>query len=59
VNKITIDSERGILLADNGLNLYDNFNYIFPRLVRGDNLIHVEGICTVTYHCEFPIGVSA
>ncbi|MDR1629244.1 MAG: hypothetical protein LBS36_03395 [Oscillospiraceae bacterium] len=59
VETIYIDGENGIITNSADLNLYDNFNFKFLRLKRGNNIIKISGKCTVKLLCEFPISVGA
>lgn len=58
-NTITIDNENEVIANTRGLNLYNNFNFTFFRLVRGMNEIEVvcDG-CTLDIMCEYPINVG-
>lgn len=55
---IDIDSENGIITTSHGLNVYPNFNFKFPRLVRGDNHLTITGKGTIVFVCEFPVNVG-
>lgn len=55
--EILIDCQNGFLSSNNGENLYDGWNEIVPRFVRGDNLISVSG-GTLTIKNEFPWSVG-
>lgn len=58
VKDITVDNENEIITTTAGLNLYDNFNFNFLRLVRGYNRLEFVGNADVTFECEFPINVG-
>lgn len=48
VCNIEMNCESGVLRdTANGVNLYDKFNLVFPRLLQGDNEIQVIGNCTI------------
>lgn len=55
---ITIDSET--LILNGGENdLYNgNFNYVFPELDNGKNLIEINGSCSVTFEYDSIIEVG-
>lgn len=55
---ITIDNERKIITNNQGLNLFDNFNLTFFRVVRGYNELIVHGDCIVNIDSEFPVDVG-
>ena len=58
VKSIDIDNENEIIVNSANLNLYDNFNYKFLRLVRGYNTLEFKGNADVTFECEYPINVG-
>jgi phage-related protein len=58
VNEITIDTQRGIILNNAALNLYNHFNFNFFRLLRGKNLIKFCGRFTASFICNFPVNVG-
>jgi phage-related protein len=55
---IDIDNENGVITNNLGVNLYNNFNFNFFRLVRGDNIISITGNCIVDFICEFPQNIG-
>lgn len=57
-DKIVIDGEHGIITAENTANPYKYFNFNFPRLVRGDNVLHLTGNGSIKIICEFPVNVG-
>lgn len=59
VHRIVIDNEKQLIQNDSGLNIYNNFNFGWLGLVRGDNDISVLGDCTLKFICEFPVNVGA
>ena len=42
VSTIEIDCERGVISTNAGVNLYDKFNFVFPKLVRGQNTFLID-----------------
>ena len=58
VTSITVDNEHSVITNNQGLNLYDKFNFQFLRLARGYNTLTITGNGTVTITCEFPINVG-
>ena len=59
VRRIRIDNENQIIAdLDNGLNLYEYFNYNFFRAVKGKNDITVTGNGKVKVQCEFPVNIG-
>lgn len=58
VSEITIDNEHCVLGNDQGLNMYEKFNFQFLRLARGQNEITISGNGTVKILCEFPVNVG-
>lgn len=56
--EISLDSNRGILTCEVGLNLYPYCNFKFPRLLRGDNQLVLTGSGTYTFTCEFPVNIG-
>lgn len=58
VGQISLDGESGIILCESGLNLYQYCNFMFPRLVRGDNNLTISGNGTISFLCEFPVNVG-
>lgn len=55
---ISICGDTGVISAQSGLNIYPFFNFMFPRLVRGDNKLLITGKGTVTFTCSFPVNVG-
>ena len=55
---IVINGETGIMTGSSGINLYPYCNFKFPRLVRGDNHLVLEGASKVIIECEFPVMVG-
>lgn len=55
---IALNGETGVMAGSSGLNLYPYCNFKFPRLVRGDNYLTIEGASKVTVECEFPVMVG-
>lgn len=55
---ITLNGENGILTCEGGMNLYPYCNFQFPRLIRGDNKMTINGNGTVSFTCEFPVNVG-
>ena len=56
---IRMDCENEILTCENDLNLYQYFNFKFPRLLRGDNQFIVSWNGTMTIECDFPINIGS
>lgn len=63
VERVRIDCERGIISANNGINLYEWFNFVYPHLARGANTIKVKNendncdiIVDISYECPVDIG---
>lgn len=56
--ELTLNGNTGILSSSSGVNNYNNFNFVFPRLVRGKNQLTITGNGTVTFTCEFPVNVG-
>lgn len=60
VNKILIDNDYCVVTdMDSGLNLYPYFNFVFFRLMRGNNQLRFEGDCTIKIVCEFPVNTGS
>lgn len=59
ISRITVNNDTKVITNDQSLNLYDNCNYLFFRLVRGSNKIRITGNCTVKITCEFPVNTGA
>lgn len=55
---IELSGDTGIISARSGLNMYQHFNFVFPRLVRGDNKIKITGRGAVTFTCSFPVNIG-
>lgn len=55
---VSLNGETGVMSGSSGLNLYPYCNFQFPRLVRGDNRLTIEGASKVTFICEFPVMVG-
>lgn len=55
---ITIKGSSGVMVGESGLNLYQNCNFKFPRLKRGDNHLTLMGNGTVKFTCEFPVMIG-
>ncbi len=55
---ITIDNENGIITCANNLNLYDNFNFNFFRLLPDINTLTLTGDFSIDIYCEFPVDVG-
>lgn len=53
-----VDGETGVLKSSSDINIYNGFNFVFPRLVRGENHLTITGNGTVTFTCEFPVNVG-
>lgn len=58
LGEITIDGERGLIMAESGVNLYQYCNFQFPRLLRGDNAITIAGNVQISIVCEYPVNVG-
>ena len=58
VTKIEIDNDRCIIKNDQGLNIYPYFNFKFLRLIKGENILEVQGNGKLRVICEFPINVG-
>lgn len=58
LGNIIIDNENEIITTDAGINIYDNFNYKFFRLVRGYNKLEFKGTAGIQFECEFPINIG-
>lgn len=60
IEKIIIDNKAGIVtFADSIMNPYQFFNFEFLQLVRGKNLLVVNGNCEIKIKCEYPVDVGA
>jgi len=55
---IHIDNENEIITSSDGTNLYDNFNFQFFRLVRGQNELELKMDGDAVITCEFPINIG-
>ncbi len=55
---ICVDNKNQVITNNMDLNLYPNFNMKFFRLIRGDNLLDVEGDITIKFICEFPVNIG-
>lgn len=53
-----IDGETGVITAESGLNVFNNFNFVFPQLHRGTNQLLIAGNGIVTYTSTFPVNVG-
>ena len=59
VKAIEVDNENQIITdLNNGLNLYEYFNYNFFRAVKGKNDIRIIGDGIVHAYCEFPVNIG-
>jgi len=58
VHEISVDNDNQVISNDAGLNIYNNFNFHFFRLVRGENQVSVIGEATVTFYLEFPVDIG-
>ncbi|MDO4741061.1 MAG: hypothetical protein Q4A66_10370 [Eubacteriales bacterium] len=58
VSRIDIDCDKCIITNDQDLNLYENFNFQFLRLRRGENNLTFSGNGAVTISGEFPINIG-
>ena len=64
VSQIRIDCERGIITADDGSNLYQYCNFVFPHFARGSNTLKIANnngfsIIDVSISCDFPVDIGA
>ena len=55
---IRVSGDTGVVSAESGLNMYQNFNFVFPRLVRGDNHLKIMGQGTILFICSFPVNIG-
>ncbi len=55
---INIDNNSGIISANDGINMYQYFNFKWLPLRRGMNKIKVVGNCILDFICEFPANVG-
>ena len=55
---IFIDNKNQVITNDLDYSLYPYFNYSFFRMVRGDNLITIQGDGAVRFICEFPVSIG-
>lgn len=55
---IYVDNDRGIIRRADGLNIYDNFNFNFFRLLPGNNRLVLNGNFSLIVDCEFPVNVG-
>lgn len=55
---ITVSGNTGVVAAESGLNMYQNFNFVFPRLVRGDNHLKITGTGAISFICSFPVNIG-
>lgn len=53
-----ICGDTGVVRSKSGMNAYPYFNFVFPRLIRGDNHLIISGNGMVTFTCEFPVNVG-
>lgn len=58
VTSISIDNEHGVITNNQGINLYDRFNFQFLRLARGYNNLTIKGNGSLDIICEFPVNVG-
>ena len=62
LGKIIIDSENEIITCNSGLNVYQYIKYDnkfhFPRFIRGDNNIILNGITNCIIRCEWPVNIG-
>lgn len=58
VGNISVDGRCGIVRCAADVNLYPYFNFTFPKLKRGDNLMTITGSGNVKFTCEFPVSVG-
>jgi hypothetical protein len=57
--EIVIDNENEIITNNHSLNLYDNFNYKFLRLLQSYNKLELKAnSAIVELDCEFPINIG-
>ena len=55
---IFIDNKNQVITNNLDLNLYPYFNFNFFRMIRGDNLIKMQGHGTVKFVCAFPVSIG-
>ena len=55
---IYIDNKNQVITNSLDLNLYPYFNFNFFRMVRGDNMVRLNGHGTVKFICEFPVSIG-
>ena len=58
ITQISIDCENCIITDNQDINLYDKCNYLWPRLLPGNNTITFYGYGTVKITCEFPANIG-
>jgi phage-related protein len=56
--EVNVDNENGVITNNLGINAYENFNFNFFRLVRGDNRLSITGSCNIDLICEFPVNAG-
>lgn len=68
VRHFVVDCERQIISADDGSNLYQYCNFVFPHLARGTNSLTVSisgpniqtpPSITLDIDCDFPVDIGA
>lgn len=60
-NEMTLymDNENQVLSCSlDAINPYEHFNFKFFRMVRGDNLLTIEGTAMISFICEFPVNTG-
>lgn len=55
---VIIDNENQVITNTADINIYDNFNYKFFRMVPGENILTVKGDGIVVITCEYPVNIG-
>lgn len=58
ISIVNVDNDRCIITNNQDINIYQNFNFKFLRLVKGENLLKVTGRGKLKLICEFPVNVG-
>lgn len=58
ITSVTINGSNGVIKNNADLNLYEYFNFKFPRLVPGVNKLRISGRGSVNIKCNFPVNVG-
>jgi len=52
---IYVDNQKNIITSSTGNYKYDSFSKDWFKLIQGDNLIEIGGICTIEFYLQYPL----